>query len=340
MPAPAASAGLEVAIRRATTEDLPALLTLGTRCLGWLGDDVDAAFFAWKHLDNPFGASPMWVAEVDGRIVGFRAFLRWVLTDPGGGRCHAVRTVDTATDPDFQGRGIFRALTEHALDELRADGVDFVFNTPNDRSRPGYLTMGWRVAGRLPAAVRLGRPGALLTLARSRRPAALGAVATTVGLPAAEVLADRDAVARLLAGLPTPSGLATRHSPESLAWRYGLAALHYRAVPTGSPAAGIEDGLVVFHLRRRGSALEAVVCDVLAPGDGARGARAAATRIAAETGADYLLRLDRPGSPPVGRDGFMRVPRAGPVLTVRALCRQPPAAVAGWDLSMGDIEVF
>ncbi len=35
------------------------------------------------------------------------------------------------------------------------DGVDVVFNTPNDQSRPGYLKMGWSEVGRVPVAVRL-----------------------------------------------------------------------------------------------------------------------------------------------------------------------------------------
>ncbi len=67
----------------------------------------------------------------------------------------AVRAVDTATDPDYQGQGLFTALTMHGLDEVRADGVDFVFNTPNDQSRPGYLKMGWQTVGELPVAVRI-----------------------------------------------------------------------------------------------------------------------------------------------------------------------------------------
>ena len=66
----------------------------------------------------------------------------------------AVRAVDTATDPDYQGRGLFTRLTLQAIDELRAEGVDFVFNTPNDQSRPGYLKMGWQVVGTLPTHVR------------------------------------------------------------------------------------------------------------------------------------------------------------------------------------------
>ena len=78
----------------------------------------------------------MWVALAGSRVVGFRAFLRWELVGPDGRVRYAARAVDTATDPDFQGRGIFTRLTLEALDALPADGVELVFNTPNARASP------------------------------------------------------------------------------------------------------------------------------------------------------------------------------------------------------------
>ena len=101
---------------------------------------------------------------------GFRAFLRWEWEREDIVQ-RAVRTVDTATDPDYQGRGIFTKLTMHALDEMRADDVDFVFNTPNDQSRPGYLKMGWQVAGRAGTSMRLLRPRSVVKLPGARLPA-------------------------------------------------------------------------------------------------------------------------------------------------------------------------
>ena len=64
--------------------------------------------------------------------------MRWELIR-GAERLRMVRAVDTATDPDHQGRGIFRRLTERALAELVSEGYDAVFNTPNNQSRPAYL---------------------------------------------------------------------------------------------------------------------------------------------------------------------------------------------------------
>src|SRR4029079_3933876 len=221
------TAPAELEIRRATPSDRSAILRLGTRTLGWMGDAEDDAFFTWKHELNPFGPSPMWVACDGPRVVGFRTFLRWEFVEPGDRVVRAVRAVDTATDPDYQGRGIFTNLTLAALDELRAEGVDTVFNTPNDNSLPGYLKMGWRVVGRLPVSIMPTRLRSFVTLARARVPASLSSVLVNAGIAPSTAFADPAAVARLLDSMRLGPDLTTRRTPEFLAWRYGLAALHY-----------------------------------------------------------------------------------------------------------------
>ena len=47
----------DVSIRRAAHHDLPAIVALARRALGWT--DTDTAFLEWKHFENPFGVSPM-----------------------------------------------------------------------------------------------------------------------------------------------------------------------------------------------------------------------------------------------------------------------------------------
>ena len=64
--------------------------------------------------------------------------------------------MDTATHPDFQRRGIFSRLTEAAVEAARDDGVDLVFNTPNEKSGAGYLKMGWQEVGPIGVMVRPG----------------------------------------------------------------------------------------------------------------------------------------------------------------------------------------
>src|SRR6478735_9586729 len=127
----------ELDVRRADRGDLDGILALARAALGWT--DSDSSFLEWKHLENPFGASPMWDATDDERVVGFRTFVRWEFLRPDGHVVRAARAVDTATDPAYQGRGIFTRLTLEGLEHLPSDGVQLIFNTPNAKSLAGYL---------------------------------------------------------------------------------------------------------------------------------------------------------------------------------------------------------
>jgi hypothetical protein len=73
----------------------------------------------------------------------------------------AIRAVDTATHPDHQGKGIFKKLTLQQLELCKQQGIHFVFNTPNDQSRPGYLKMGWVQQGKMPLKLKVINPIAL-----------------------------------------------------------------------------------------------------------------------------------------------------------------------------------
>lgn len=327
------TAPTEITVRRVTDADRPAVLALLADSLGWDRDETFAEFFHWKHVENPFGPSPAWVAVEGGSLVGFRTFLRWRFDHPDGRTRFAVRAVDTATSPAHQGRGIFRRLTLTAVDELTADGIDFVFNTPNENSRPGYLRMGWSTVGRLPIVARVGGIPSALRMRASRVPAERWPVATNAGAVAAELLAHPH-VHQLLENVGPPTGLRTARSPEYLRWRYGLPALGYRAVAIADdPAAGI----AIFRVRRRGGATEAGISDVIVPNGAAAARRQLLARVARETGADYAIHVGRP----LLRAGYVPFPRQGPILTWRPLADPtPPPALHALDLSLGDVELL
>ncbi len=321
-------------IRRATVDDVAAVVDLCRRALGWSGGDADAALFAWKHFENAFGASPTWIAVGDDGLLGVRTFMRWRLIRDDGTTIEAARAVDTATAPEAQRRGVFTALTRTALDGLESDGIALIFNTPNERSLPGYLKLGWSNVGRLPVAVMPSTISGLAALATARQAAARTSLESTLGEDAPSVLADREGVARLLASVPRPRGVSTPRGPDFLAWRYGLPQLRYRALLFGEQ---VDDGVVIFRLRRRGAATEAVVCDLLVPGGDGRRARTLTRAIARRSDADYLLRVDRRI---VTADPFARVPGVGPVLACRTLDASPVPALGEWALAMGDVELF
>lgn len=317
--------GLDV--RMATEEDGPGILDLCRANLGWDEDSRFHDLFRWKHETNPFGPSLMMVAVDSGRIVGFRAFMNWRF-ERGDRVLRAVRAVDTVTDADHQGRGIFSSLTRAALDLLQDDEIDFVFNTPNDLSRPGYLKMGWRDVGRLPVSVRFVGPLGLRRVPSLRVPASHWPVPVPIGLPASEVV---EVIERAHCSAPVTStsdrSLRTQVSGEFVKWRYAQEFLGYRAITVGA-------GVVLLQFRQRGKGLECLIIDSFAvsPRDRDRVAVEAARRAKA----DYVVRSGaaRPSA------AFLPVAGRGPRLTWRAVGSMAMPPLSNWDLTMGTVALF
>jgi hypothetical protein len=319
----------DLVVRAANEGDRRGILDLLARTLGWSSDERDDDFFAWKHEQNIFGPSPAWVAQDGDRLAGFRTFLRWEF-ELSGATIRAVRAVDTSTDRRYQRRGVFRRLTLHALYELQADGAAFVFNTPNDQSRPGYLQMGWQIAGRIPLAVRPTGARGLARMTGARVPADVWSAGAAGGEPAPNVLEDGATISELLSSQPNRRGLVTKRSVDYLRWRYGFPPLDYRAVVMPG---GVTAGVGIFRVRRRGAAREAALCEVIVPEGEARRERWLVREAARVAGADYVVRVAG------ARDGCVRLPRQGPVLTTLPLAGGT-AATKGWSLALGDLELF
>jgi GNAT superfamily N-acetyltransferase len=279
--------------------------------------------FSWKHFDNPFGPSVALVAESDGRLAGLRAFMRWRLVSPDGHTIECGRAVDTATHPDFQRRGIFRRLTEEALEEARGKGIDLIFNTPNAKSGPGYLKMGWVQVGPIGAMV---RPTTHFFTGRSspEDPIDAGLLVEALGPVSALDVEER-----------RPLGLRTPRTKAYLHWRY-------RSHPTArymEARAGTSRAVVRPNVR--GGRTELLVADVFGPAK-TRAIRAAVRR--ARTA--YVAAWFSKGTPErraAIRCGLLPVPGVSPlVLMARPLRDSIPdvASLDCWDLSLGDLELL
>jgi GNAT superfamily N-acetyltransferase len=295
-------------------------------------------FFRWKHYDNPFGRSFMLLAEADGRVIGLRAFMRWRFS-AAGRQVTAVRAVDTATHPDYQGMGVFSRLTRAALEGL--DGqVDLVFNTPNDASRPGYLKLGWREVGRAPVSLRVRRP-VRFALGLRRPGAPRSARPAVAAEPAGRVLDRGEEVARLLARIPDAAGhLHTPRDVDYLRWRYGAAPLlGYAGVV--EEEAGRLRGLALFRVRPRGSLWESTVAELLVADGDRRVTRRLLGKVAAAAAVDHLA-LRAPAGFGAARAGYLPAP-GGISLVVKPLrdgLDPDPSKLGAWALSLGDLEVF
>ena len=318
--------------------------TTGPRCsrcspTRWAGTATtrSPSSSTWKHEQNPFGASPAWVA-VDRRR-GRRASARSCggIRAPRRPARAAVRAVDTATAPAHQGKGIFRTLTTTAVEEMTAEGVDLVFNTPNDNSRPGYLRMGWSTVGRLPLVARVGGiaeraahahlagPGRALA-GRDRRP----------GTDAAALLARPPRRRRCSTRSGRRAVFAPRARREYLRWRYGLPALGYRAIALDDdPGAGSRCSACAAAAKRWRPGSPTCSC----PNGAARRERGSCCAPSRrETGADYAVRV---GRPEVARPGTSRSrARARSSRGARSPTARRSARLADLDFALGDVELL
>jgi GNAT superfamily N-acetyltransferase len=330
-----------VTLRPYRDEDETAVLDLLTASLG--GGPAGTRppeFFRWKHLENPFGRSYMLLAEAHGQIVGFRSFMRWRF-DVSGASIRAVRAVDTATHPDYQGLGIFRRLTTTAIEELRSE-ADLIFNTPNDKSLPGYLKMGWRRVADMPIRVRVRRPIRFVRHVRSRHVLAT----SSAGTGPAEGIAIRDASwadAAALLRVGHERSMTTPRDETYLRWRYGNAPLLSYRVTEERRGTDLR-GIVVYRVRRRGGLREATVSELFVRPDDRACASRLLRRVAREADVDHLTCSFPAGSVQAGaawRSGFLPSPE-GLTLVANPLRDMDVDvfSVASWSLSLGDLEVF
>ncbi|HEU4902466.1 MAG TPA: GNAT family N-acetyltransferase [Flavisolibacter sp.] len=202
-------------IRPATSEDKPAMMELLKKSLGESVIPISETFWNWKHEQNPFGSSYVLLADQNGKLVGLRAFMQWKWQWHGE-VFSAIRAVDTATHPDFQGKGIFKKLTLQLLESCQQDGVHFVFNTPNESSKPGYLKMGWEEQGKMPIKLKIRKPFSLMVAKLFNRQGN-----GPVIIDPSPVQAWESKVIQLVdQAVQSHSRLATVHSSSYVSWRY------------------------------------------------------------------------------------------------------------------------
>jgi len=118
---------------------------------------------AWRYRDNPAGevvGTDAWSGDdLAAHYVTCPAPIRLAGRDARG-----LLSLNTATHPDFQGRGLFVQLAEQTYERGAAAGFDGVFGVANANSTPGFVRrLGFQLVQPLDAGILLTAP---------RRPAA------------------------------------------------------------------------------------------------------------------------------------------------------------------------
>lgn len=312
-------------------------------------------FWQWKHFQNPFGASYAILAydEDSSKVIGLRAFMRWQFR-LGDRVLQAVRAVDTATHRDYHRMGIFSNLTKRAVEDVKAAGVDFVFNTPNQYSMPGYLKMGWHYVAKIqPLVKNLNYPrvaaGLLRYMLGVKGPDTFASedFFRLKATPVKVLLEKEDQLKKLIdSDVQLNEGLIqTDRSWAYLNWRYGRHPyLNYYSVFIEEK--GQLKGCLIFRPNVRYNLREVIVNEMLLLDRKEELVRQLFSTLKTRLEVDYLIAYFSGGEfyrKALRTQGFVRVPRLGMNLTVNVLNRnlgQDPRMMENWALALGDLEIF
>ena len=328
-------------IRRATSADLDGIIHCLKRSLGETSSPKSTAYWNWKHVENPFGESPVLVAEDGGKIIGVRAFMRWSWRWHGK-NFNALRAVDTATDPDYQGRGIFKKLTLQLVNECTKEGDHFIFNTPNDQSRPGYIKMGWEEVGKLPVRIKLENR---ISMFRSYLTKQVNLPDVDDALPMFHLPTALDNFDDSISRYPRPSGIYTIKNKNYLQWRYVNCPIqHYCGFLDGYDQ---DQMLLVFYPKKQKYGVELRICEIQSNTSlGLKKLKRALRLIKRTFKPDYWSISDMGDSiltDAIKEAGFGKPRKIGPILTLRYLQINLPIDwrdIGPWDATLGDLELF
>lgn len=323
---------------------------------------TSAAAFDWWCFGCQDAVSGFMVAEVEGKLVGVQPMEVFRFKD-------ADRTVTgglltgVAVHPEFRRQGIFSALVRGCEREAWRLGASFVTTMPNERSRPGFLKMGYTDLGRRRLLI---RPMDMAAVAATAVPVAgLGWLASTVmaGIQAVvkrtpeigeyrvREVRDLPPEIHVLEGRHAAQfpGLRIQRSPAWWHWRYLKSPERtyrmFEARTSSGEVAGlatssgeIRDGLRVVYLMdvavRLPAALGALVAAVIQAAGNDR-----AVAVVAVTSSSEMTRA-------LSGVGFWAVPSWAPVKRFYTVVRfnpdqghqVPPAwrRIGGWYQMLGD----
>lgn len=303
-------------------------------CMGnAFGREKSIELWDWKHRFNPAGKSMGWAAyDAEGNLIALRPFMRWQLVDTEGASVTAARAVDTAVHPNWRRSGLFSRLTRLAVEALADSQINLIFNTPNDRSGPGYKKMGWQLLGHPTLWLAL-RSGWVSRGADVHDGAGLGELDpyTTHGASLEKSFLPKNG----------RQGLRVLKNAAFLDWRYGQHPnLRYFILQAGV------GGAILREDRRKGRVGVAMVDYWLGEGS-AHAFWKLLREVRRRIGGAYLVMGPLPKKSlrrAAMAAGFLPVPWRNVNLAVRHVVKDEDLAAyrepAAWNLQLGDLETF
>ncbi|MGQ2106383.1 GNAT family N-acetyltransferase [Ornithobacterium rhinotracheale] len=134
-------------IRKFNKEDIPRIIDLLVSNFDAFDKEDTLEKFTYKHFENPFGESVIYIAIIDNEIAGMRSFMQWKW-QKNNQKFNSYRAVDAVTHHNHLRKGIFTTLTKACLDDIEKN-KGLLFNTPNHKSLKGNLKLGWQEIGKI-----------------------------------------------------------------------------------------------------------------------------------------------------------------------------------------------
>jgi GNAT superfamily N-acetyltransferase len=143
-------------------------------------DKFTPRYLEWLYVENPDGRAVGYDAWDGDRLAAHYVCIparAWV----EGSEVPVLLSLNTATHPDYQGKGLFTKLAAKTFEAGAAQGYDGVYGVANANSTPGFVRkLGFQLVRPLEARIGIGglrhgvqAPASALSFERSWSPAAL-----------------------------------------------------------------------------------------------------------------------------------------------------------------------
>lgn len=118
----------------------------------------ESGYLGWEYVLNPGGEALIQIAEDEKKVASQYVLLPhdYVLN---GRRYRGSISVNTLTDPDYRGKGLFSKLAEKTFGRCTNENIRFTIGIPNHSSYPIFKSkLGFETLGTLPLLIRPLKP--------------------------------------------------------------------------------------------------------------------------------------------------------------------------------------
>jgi GNAT superfamily N-acetyltransferase len=140
-----------------TTEKVPEYVTLLQGTFTGAKERYNSTYLRWLYYENPNGTVVGFDAWDGDRAVAHYVCVPLLANIQGGGPRKVLLSLNTATHPDYQGRGLFVKLASEAYALAAEQGYAAVIGVANANSTHGFVNrLGFQLVSQLSVRVGIG----------------------------------------------------------------------------------------------------------------------------------------------------------------------------------------